>query len=101
MCAPKWVIGAVGAAAAVVAIICMSIWWSSNGSNQIDMGSGDDTSMVKGSSGFHVIEVDASSNGKGWSWAEIGFLVVIIKLGLICSHGFHYLCITKKMEEKS
>ena len=63
MCTPKWVIVAVGAAAAVVTILCMSIYFSSNGSNQIDMGPGDDTSMVKESSGFHIIEVDASNSG--------------------------------------
>ena len=100
MCTPKWVIVAVGAAAAVVIIMCMSIYFSSNGSNQIDMGPGDDTSMVKESNGFHILEVDASNDGQGWSWLEIGFIILAIKLGLICSHGVHYWCITKKIVKK-
>ena len=35
--------------------------------NEIDMGDGDDTSIVKG---FHIIEVDGlgSTDGKEWSW---------------------------------
>ena len=100
MCTPKWVIVAVGAAAAVVIIMSMSIYFSSNGSNQIDMGPGDNTSMVKESNGFHILEVDASNDGQGWSWLEIGFIILAIKLGLICSHGVHYWCITKKIVKK-
>ena len=48
----------------------------SSGSNEIDMGDGDDTSVVRESSSFHIIEVDGlgSTDGQGWSWLEIGFI---------------------------
>ena len=61
---------------------------SSSGSNEIDMGDDDDTSIVKESNGFHIIEVDASNN-QGWSW-------LALKLGLICSSALHYVCLTKQ-----
>ena len=88
MCTAKWVIVAIGGASAVVIIMSMSIYFSSSGSNEIDLGDGDDTSIVKESKGFHIIEVDASNN-QGWSWLEIGFIILALKLGLICSHALH------------
>ena len=88
MCTAKWVIVAIGGSSAVVIIMSMSIYLSSSGSNEIDMGNGDDTSIVKESNGFHIIEVDASNN-QGWSWLEIGFIILALKLGLICSHALH------------
>ena len=100
MCTAKWVIGAIGVASAVVIIMSMSIYFSSNGTNEIDMGPGDDTSIVKESNGFHILEVDASNDGQGWSWLEIGFIILAIKLGLICSHVVHYFCLTKKNLKK-
>ena len=63
------------------------------------MGDDDDTSIVKESNGFHIIEVDASNN-QGWSWLEIGFIILALKLGLICSHALHYFCLTKKLVRK-
>ena len=79
---------AIGGASAVVIIMSMSIYFSSSGSNEIDLGDGDDTSIVKESKGFHIIEVDASNN-QGWSWLEIGFNILALKLGLICRHALH------------
>ena len=57
---------------------------------------------MKESSGFHIIEVDGlgSADGQQWSWLEIGFIILAIKLGLICRHGIHYFCLTKKMLKK-
>ena len=72
MCTAKWVIVAIGGASAVVIIMSMSIYFSSSGSNEIDLGDGDDTSIAKESNGINLIEVDAS-NSQGWSWFEIGF----------------------------
>ena len=88
MCTAKWVIVAIGGASAVVIIMSMSIYFSSNESNEIDLGDGDDMSILKESSGFHIIEVDASNN-QSWSW-------LALKLGLICSSALHYVCLTKQ-----
>ena len=90
---------AIGGAAAVVVIMSMSIYFSSSGSNEIDMGSGDDTSIVKESNGIHLIEVDASDT-QGWSWLEIGFIILALKMGLFCSHTLHYFCLSKKLVRK-
>ena len=98
-CTAKLVIVAISVASAVVVIMVMSSYFWSSGTNEIDMGAGDDTSIVKESSGFHIIEVDGlgSTDGQGWSWLEIGFIILAIKLGLICSHVIHYFCLTKKI----
>ena len=90
---------AIGGAAAVVVIMSMSIYFSSSGSNEIDLADGDDTSIVKESNGIHLIEVDAS-NSQGWSWLEIGFIILALKMGLFCSHALHYFCLTKKLVRK-
>ena len=39
----------------------------------VEMGEGDNMSVVKESSGFHVLEVDntGSGDGQGWSWVEV------------------------------
>ena len=95
----KWVIVVIGVASAVVIIMSMSIYFSSGGTNEFDLGDGDDTAIVKESNGFHILEVDAS-NSQGWSWLEIGFVILAIKLGLICSHAVHYFCLTKKLVKK-
>ena len=87
---------AIGGAAAVVVIMSMSIYFSSSGSNEIDLADGDDTSIVKESNGIHLIEVDAS-NTKGWSWLEIGFIILALKMGLFYSHALHYFCPTKNL----
>ena len=47
------------------------------------MGDGDDTAIVKESNGFHILEVDAS-NSQGWSWLDIGIVILAIKLRHIC-----------------
>ena len=57
-CTAKLVIVEISVALAVVVIMVMSSYFWSSGTNEIDMGDGDDTSIVKESSGFHIIEVD-------------------------------------------
>ena len=93
---------AISVASVVVVIMVMSSFFWSSGDNEIDMGAGNDTSIVKESSGFHIIEVDGlgSADGQQWSWLEIGFIILAIKLGLICRHGIHYFCLTKKILKK-
>ena len=74
----------------------MSFYFSSNGSYEKEMGAVDDTLIVKESNGLHILEVDASSN-QGWSWLEIGFIILSLKLGLICSHALHDFCLNKNL----
>ena len=70
----------------------MSTHFSTNGSNEVDMGAGDDLSVVKESSGFHILEVDntGSGDGQGWTWVEVVCVILEIKLGLIITNGIHY-----------
>ena len=91
----------ISVASAVVVIIVMSSYFWPSGTNEIDMGARNDTSIAKESSGFHILEVDGlgSTDGQGWSWLDIGFIILAIKLGLICSHGIHYFCLKKKVVE--
>ena len=88
MCEAKWVIAVIGVAAVIVIIMSTSIYFSSGGSNEINLGEGNDVANVKESTGIHLIEVDASNND-GWSWLEIGFIVLALKLGLMLSHAFN------------
>ena len=99
MCEAKWIIIVIGVTAAIVVIMCTSIYFTSGGSNKVDLGDGNDVSNINTSNGLHLIEVD-NSNSKGWSWLEIGFVVLALKLGLLISHGLHYFLLTKKLVKK-
>ena len=99
MCEAKWVIAVIGVAAVTVIIMSTSIYFSSGGSNEFNLGEGNDVANVKESTGIHLIEVDASNND-GWSWSEIGFMVLALKLGLMLSHAFHYFYLTKHLVKK-
>ena len=90
MCEAKWIIIVIGVTAAIVVIMCTSIYFTSGCSNKVDLSDGNDVSNINTSNGLHLIEVD-NSNSKGWSWLEIGFVVLALKLGLLISHGLHYL----------
>ena len=93
----------VTAVLAVVAVVVMATYFSTNSSNEVSMGSGDDMSLIKESSGLHLIEVDNSgSTGESqrWAWIEVVCLILAIKLGLILTHGLHYCCVTKKLVAK-
>ena len=80
----------------------MTIYLGSNWSNEVDMGDGDDISIVKELSGFHISEVDGmgSMDGQGWSWLEIGFTLLTIKLRLVCSSVLNFFSFTKKVIKK-
>ena len=84
MCEAKWVIVVIGVASDLVIVMSLSIHFTSGGTNEFDLGEGDDTAIVKESNGIHLIEVDAS-NSEGWSWLEIGFVILALKFGLMCS----------------
>ena len=66
------------------------------------MGAGDNMSIVKESSGLHILEVDGLGPGDGqvWFWLELGFIILAIKLGSIWSHRVHNFCLTKKIVKK-
>ena len=73
-----------------VAVLCgvvvMTIYFTASSSNVFSMGSGDNTSVVKESSGLHILEVDNSGStgeSQGWAWNEVVCLILAIKLGLI------------------
>ena len=84
----------------VVAVVVMATYFSTNNSNKVNMGSGDDMSLIKESSGLHLIEVDntgSTGGSQGWAWIEVVCVILAIKLGLIISHTLHYCCVTKRM----
>ena len=63
------------------------------------MGQGNDVANIKESTGIHLLEVDAS-NSESWSWLEIGFVILALKMGLLLSHAVHYFCLTKQLVKK-
>ena len=98
-CSAKMVLLVIGVVSTVCVVIFMSTYFSANGSNEVDMGAGDDLSVVKESSGFHILEVrnTGSGDGQGWTWVEVVCVILAIKLGLIITHGIHYFFVTKKI----
>ena len=99
MCEAKLIIVIIRVTAAIVVIMCTSIYFTSGGSNKVDLGDGNDVSKINTSNGIHLLEVD-NSNSNGWSWLEIGFVVLALKLGLLISHAFHYFYLTKHLVKK-
>ena len=85
----KWVILVIGVAAVIVIIMSTAIHFTSGGTNEVNLGEGNDMSNIKESTGICLIEVDAS-NIDGWSLLEIGFIVLALKLGLLISHALQY-----------
>ena len=62
------------------------------------MGAGDNLSVVKESSGFHILAVDNTGSGDGqrWTWVKVVSVIFAIKMGLIVPHGIHCFFVTKK-----
>ena len=89
-----------GIVSVIVIIIIMSIYVSSGGNQEFNMGQGNDVANVKESTGIHLIEVDASNN-ESWSWLEIRFVVLALKMGLLLSHATYYFCLTKHLVKKT
>ena len=98
-CSGRMVLLVVGVVVTVGVVIFMSRYFSASSSNEVDMGEGDDVSVVMKSSGLHLIEIDntGSCNGQEWTWVEVVCVILAVKLGLIISHGFHYFFMTKKI----
>ena len=63
------------------------------------MGQGKDVANFKESTGIHLLEVDAS-NSESWSWLEIGFVILALKMGLLLTHAVHYFCFTKHLVKR-
>ena len=61
------------------------------------MGEGNDWANNKEYTGIHLIEVDASKKD-GWSFLEIGFVLLALKL--LISNAFHYMYFTKHILKK-
>ena len=63
-------------------------------------GSGE-VANFKESSGLHLLEIEApKGSSDGWSILEVGFVVLVLKLGLIMTHGLHCCFVTKKLVKK-
>ena len=99
MCEAKRAMVVTGIVSVIVIIIIMSIYVSSGGNQEFNMGQGNDVANVKESTGIHLIEVDASNN-ESWSWLGIGFVILALKMGLLLSHATHYFCLTKHLVKK-
>ena len=99
LCSASMVLLVIGVVSTVCVVIFMSTYVSANGGNEVDMGEGDNVSVVKESSGLHIFEVDntGSVDGQGWTWVEVVCVILAVKLGLIINHGIHYLFETKKI----
>ena len=67
----------------------------------VQMTGENDTSEIRESSGFHVLEVNGSGiesgNTSEWSYMEVGFIIMAIGFFVNVSHIFHYCVITKKL----
>ena len=63
VCSERIVLVAISVVSAVLVVMVMSIYFDND--NEIDMGAGDDMSIVKESSGLHILEVDGLGPGDG------------------------------------
>ena len=88
-----------GIVSVIVVIIITSIYFPSGSKHEFNMGQGNDVANIKESTGIHLLELDAS-NSESWSWLEIGFVNLALKMGLLLSHAVHYFCLTKHLVKK-
>ena len=70
----------------------------------VQMTGENDTSEIRQSSGFHVLEVNGSGiesgNSSEWSYMEVGFIIMGIIFFVNMSHIFHYCVVTKKLVKR-
>ena len=55
-------------------IAILSVYFTAGDDNEVNLGPGNDLSVIKKSSGLHLIEVDNSGSTsvrQGWAWLEI------------------------------
>ena len=82
-------------------IIIMSVYFTAGDDNEVNLGPGNDLSVIKKSSGLNLIEVDNSGStgvDQVWAWLEIVCLGLAIVLGLTISHVIHYCYCTRVTE---
>ena len=95
----KCVIVIIGVVATVVFMMALVIHFTATGDDEFNFDQGSNTANVQKSSGIHLIEVNSTDN-EGWSWIEIGFVVLALKLVLMVSHTVHYCVVTKKLVKR-
>ena len=101
---PKYCCGCIAIMVVVIVILAVFISVSGNSGASVEMTGENESAVIEESSGIHLIEVNGadlgSIDGKGWSYMEIGFIV----LGFICvlnlTHICHYCIFTKKMVKR-
>ena len=71
-----------GVITTVFVLIFVETYLSAVGGTVVEMGEGDKMSVVKESSGFHVLQVDNTGSGDGqrWSWVEVICVIMAVKL---------------------
>ena len=79
--------------------VSLSVMGSTGAS--VQMTGENDTSEIRESSGFHMLEVNGSGiesgNTSEWSYMEVGFIIMAIIFFVNMSHIFHYCVVTKKL----
>ena len=79
--------------------VSLSVMGSTGAS--VQMTGENDTSEIRESSGFHVLEVNGSGiesgNTSEWSYMEVGFIIMGIIFFINMTHIFHYCVFTKKL----
>ena len=79
--------------------VSLSVMGSTGAS--VQMTGENDTSEIRESSGFHVLEVNGSGiesgNTSEWSYMEVGFIVLGVIFFINMTHIFHYCVFTKKL----
>ena len=82
--------------------VSLSVMGSTGAS--VQMTGENDTSEIRESSGFHVLEVNGSDispgNANEWTYMEIGFIVLGVIFFLNMTHIFHYCVFTKKLVKR-
>ena len=90
----------------VVVIVILSVYISFGGKAgaSVEMTGENESALVEESSGIHLFEVNGadlgSIDGKGWSWMEIGCVVLGFIFVLNFTHIAHYCLFTKKVVKR-
>ena len=100
---PKYLCGCIAIMVVVIVILAVYISVSGNSGASVEMTGENESAVIEESSGIHLIEVNGadlgSIDGKGWSYMEIGFIVLGFIFVLNLTHISHYCIFTKKNGE--
>ena len=101
---PKYFCGCIAIMVVVIVILAVYISVSGNSGASVEMTGENESAVIEESSGIHLIEVNGadlgSIDGKGWSYMEIGFIVLGFIFVLNLTHISHYCIFTKKMVKR-